>query len=262
MEKIKMKFKIFLLSIMFIFLTFVLTGCTNENKDFLDDKIESELKYLETNIYNIAYKYATREYEENILNDNVIANIINLNEENGVALDVSSLEINLINFDKVKDDVKKVNNSLDVLMIDLSEKNIEANSILSLSQNINNLIINTSEENINIVLRDINEIEKNIVSNYNNLAISDSKKKIRTLKSNILDVFVSSIIYEEKNISKDAVNILLENFRNDLNNQEFVNDNAYLINNVYVLLQEFKSAVDLENEELIKVKYLALIDIL
>lgn len=259
--KIKHKLKLFLLACLFTLLLILLTGCSRNTENILDDKIESELDYLESNIYNIAYKYAAGEYEENILNDNVIMNIVN---DSGLDKnsDLTDLEIKIINFDNVKDDVKKVNQSLDVLMVDLSEKNVDTNMIMSISENTNNLIVNTADENINIVLRDVNEIEKIVVKNYDILSINNSKKKLKSLKAEILNVFISSIIYEEKQTSKLLVNDLLNNFSENLKDQEFVSENQYLVNKLYVLIQELKTAVDLENEELIKVKYLSLIDIL
>ena len=235
-------YKICLCVCFFICLLF-LTGCSNDEQELEIDKIVSEINYLESIVYNIVDKFAEGEYEENI---NVTENII---------------EMKVINYDKVKDEIKKLNKSLDVLTIDISN-NQSTNSVMALSKNINDLIINTSENDINVILRDLNEIENSLILNLENVSIDESKKKIKVLKSDILETFINSIIYEEKEISKNKIDEIILNFEENLNDKDFVNDNQYRINNIYVLLQEFKFAIDSENEDLIKIKYLSLIEIL
>ena len=257
----KFKFKLGILVFLFGISVICLTGCSDSEKELLDDKILSELNYIESNIFDVVYKYASGEYEEDILNDEVVTKISELTE-NEITIDSSTLEMKVINFDKLGEDVKKINNSLDVLLIDLTEKNIDKSLITDVSQDVNNLIVNVSQNNINVVLRDINEIEKSIINNIDKLSIKESDKKIKKVKADILNVFVNCMIYDDKTSSKELINNLIEKYQEYLNDQEFVNDNKYLVNNIYVLLQELKTAVDLENNELIKVKYLNLIEVL
>lgn len=257
----KFKFKLGILVFLFGISVICLTGCSDSEKELLDDKILSELNYIESNIFDVVYKYASGEYEEDILNDEVVTKISELTE-NEITIDSSTLEMKVINFDKLGEDVKKINNSLDVLLIDLTEKNIDKSLITDVSQDVNNLIVNVSQNNINVVLRDINEIEKSIITNIDKLSIKESDKKIKKVKADILNVFVNCMIYDDKTSSKELINNLIEKYQEYLNDQEFVNDNKYLVNNIYVLLQELKTAVDLENNELIKVKYLNLIEVL
>ena len=257
----KFKFKLGILVFLFGISVICLTGCSDSEKELLDDKILSELNYIESNIFDVVYKYASGEYEEDILNDEVVTKISELTE-NEITIDSSTLEMKVINFDKLGEDVKKINNSLDVLLIDLTEKNIDKSLITDVSQDVNNLIVNVSQNNINVVLRDINEIEKSIINNIDKLSIKESEKKIQKVKADILNVFVNCMIYEDKTSSKEIINNLIDKYQEYLNDQEFVSDNKYLVNNIYVLLQELKTAVDLENNELIKVKYLNLIEVL
>ena len=255
------KFKLGILVFLFGIGVICLTGCTDSEKELLDEKISSELKFIETNLFDVVYKYASGEYEEDILNEDVVAKITELTE-NKITIDSTVLEMKVIDFDKVGEDVKKINNSLDVLLIDLTEKNIDKSLITDVSQDVNNLIVNVSQNNINVILRDINEIEKSIINNIDKLSIKESEKKIQKVKADILNVFVNCMIYEDKTSSKEIINNLIDKYQEYLNDQEFVSDNKYLVNNIYVLLQELKTAVELENNELIKVKYLNLIEIL
>lgn len=256
MEKIKPKttLDLCLLIVLFSMILLLLTGCTKDEKDLIENKIKEELSYMENNIYSIASKFAKNEYEENILNDDMIQNITN---DTG-----QDIQIKVINFDKVKDDISKINTSLDVTMIDLSEKITDTNTILELSNNINFLTINVGSKDINQVLRDINTLEKSIIKNYNLIFENNNEKKMKSLKADVLDCFILSIIEEDKNLSKDRINSIIENYSNEIKNQEFIENNSYLINNIYILLEEFKTAIDLENEDLIKLKYISLIEML
>ena len=236
-------YKVCLCVLFFICLMF-LTGCNKNENELETSKIVSEIDYLENTVYNIVDKFVEGEYEEDI---NISENII---------------EMKVIDYDKVKDDIKKLNKSLDVLTVDISKNYQNTNSITVLSKNINNLIINASENDINVILRDLNEVENSLILNLEKVSINESKKKIKILKSDILDVFINGIIYEEKEISKNKINDIISKFEESLNDKEFVNDNQYRINNVYVLLNEFKFAIDSENEDLIKIKYISLIEIL
>lgn len=255
------KFKLGILIFLFGIGVICLTGCSNSEKDNLDDKILSELNYLETNIFDIAYKFASGEYEKKILNDSVLNNIRN-SAENEIIIDSSVLEMKVIDFDKVGEDVKKINDSLDVLLIDLTENNTNNDLIVALTQDVNNLIINVSQNNINVVLRDTNEIEKNIINNIDRLSIKESEKKMKKVKADVLNIFVNCMIFEDKTSNRELIDNLITEYQENLNDKEFVNDNQYIANNIYVLLQELKTAIDLQNSELIKVKYLNLIEVL
>lgn len=252
---LKNKIKIIFIFLVLSSVLFLLTGCSKAEDDLIHDKIKEELYFIENNLYSIVSKFAKGEYDENILNDEMLQNIT---ENIG-----KSFQIRVINFDEVKKDIAKINTSLDVTIIDLSEKVKDTNTILELSNNINNLIIDVGGENIDQILRDINNLEKSIIKNYDVILEGDMQnKKLKVLKSNVLECFVLSVTEENKDLSKEKINSIIDNFSNDIKDKGFVEDNSYLVNNIYILLEEFKTAIDSGNEDLIKLKYISLIEML
>ena len=256
--KSNIKLVFLLTGVIFIFtvLLFSLTGCTSSastDENLLSDKIFEELTYLENNIYDIVFKFA---------NDDYIVNERNLNESLEENIDFQNIvtSIKVYDFDKVRNDLKKINNSLDVTMVDLAEKSMERNEVISLSNKANELYMNLDEENINVVLNDLNELEKVIIQNYeSNFEENNNEIKLKRLKAEVLDVFILSQIYDDKTLGKEKINEVLSKFENEINNEEFIKENTYLVNNLYLNISELKTAVDLENDSLIRLKYMEVV---
>lgn len=257
-NKSNIKLGLLLLSylLILIILLFTLTGCTSSastDDELLSDKIFEELTYLENNIYDIFFKFANDDY---ILNENDL----NKSVEEGMEIQNTVIGIKVYDFDKVRNDLKKINNSLDVTLVDLVEKSIERNEVISLSNKTNELYMNLDEENINVVLNDLNELEKVIIKNYeNNYDVNDNEIKLKRLKSEVLDSFVLSQIYDDKISAKEKISEVLRNFEKEINNEEFIKENTYLINNLYLNISELKTAIDSESDNLIKLKYMEVV---
>lgn len=256
--KSNIKLVFLLTGVIFIFtvLLFSLTGCTlsaSTDENLLSDKVFEELTYLENNIYDIVFKFA---------NDDYIVNERNLNESLEENIDFQNIvtSIKVYDFDKVRNDLKKINNSLDVTMVDLAEKSMERNEVISLSNKANELYMNLDEENINVVLNDLNELEKVIIQNYeSNFDENNNEIKLKRLKAEVLDVFILSQIYDDKTLGKEKINEVLSKFENEINKEEFIKENTYLVNNLYLNISELKTAIDLENDSLIRLKYMEVV---
>ena len=226
---IKLRLLIIVYLILLTVLLITLTGCTisaSTDNELLSDKIFEELTYLENNIYDIVFKFANDDY---IVNEKISNDLVEENEENVV------INIKVYDFDKVRDDLKRVNNALDVTLVDLAEKSIERNEVLSLSNKTNELYMNLDEENINIVLNDLNELEKVIIKNYeSNFDRNNNEVKLKKIKAEVLNIFVLSQIYEDKILAKERIGEVLSGLENEIKNEEFIKENTYLVNNLYL----------------------------
>lgn len=256
---IKLRLLIIVYLILLTVLLITLTGCTisaSTDNELLSDKIFEELTYLENNIYDIVFKFANDDYivNEKISNELVEENENDENNENVI------INIKVYDFDKVRDDLKRVNNALDVTLVDLAEKSIERNEVLSLSNKTNELYMNLDEENINIVLNDLNELEKVIIKNYeSNFDKNNNEVKLKKIKAEVLNIFVLSQIYEDKTLAKERIGEVLSGLENEIKNEEFIKENTYLVNNLYLNVSELKTAIDLENDNLIRLKYMEVV---
>ena len=91
-------------------------------------------------------------------------------------------------------------------MVDLAEKSMERNEVISLSNKANELYMNLDEENIKVVLNDLNELEKVIIQNYeSNFDENNNEIKLKRLKAEVLDVFILSQIYDDKTLGKEKI---------------------------------------------------------
>lgn len=239
----------FILLIVMSIILINLCGCKNDENKISGEKIEEEILYMDSIIYGIIDDFAKGNYNEKV--EEII-------EENVV----SENAYTIINYEKIKEDIEKINTSLDTTMIDLSNENVNINTINSLSDNMNNLIINASRDDINVILEEIRNIDISLLDSYTQIDVDENKKVFRKIKSSVLDAFVSSIIYEDKNISKEKINTLVKEYSEKMKDVNFLENNPYVVNNIYVLIQELKKAIDLENEELIKIKYISLVEML
>lgn len=221
-------------NILFIILiVLILTGCTNKNKyeNKQNDKINEELNYIEDNVFNIVNKYAKGEYLKN----------------------------DVIDWDSILKDEKKLNDSLDSILIDLSQVNIENNDLVQFSNKLNNLLIFTSEKKEVEVINELSNIYlllPNFMEKY-----SENKNEInkKRLKSLILSSYAisNSKSWED---AKGSIQNVENKYAEMMNDVDYMKENSYNLNKVYILIQELKSAINLENINLVNLKYISLIE--
>ena len=216
-----------------ILVIFILTGCTNKNKDESkqSDKINEEINYIEDNIFNIVNKYAKGEYLKN----------------------------NAIDWDSILKDEKKINDSLDSILMDFSQVNIDKNDLAQFSNKLDNLLILTSDKKEIEVINELSNIYSllpNFMEKYVDNKSEINKKKLKAL---ILSSYVisNSKSWVDAKVSIQNVENKYAEMMNDVN---YIKENSYNLNKVYVLIQELKSAINLENINLVNLKYISLIE--
>ncbi len=219
------------------------TGCslkkTEENKS--KDKTLAEVNYIEDSLIKIINKYAKGEYskEETV--------------QNGTET------VTTIEWDSMLKDEKDLLESLDTVILDLSELDIKNEDVIKLSSEINNLIILTTEENISGVLykiRDIYSLIPEYMKTFENDTDLINKKNIKRLVISCYSLVVDGKWEEAK---AEALNLETK-YKEMMNDLKYAENNSYNLNNIYVLVEEFKNSIGLENIELISLKYITLIE--
>ncbi len=219
------------------------TGCslkkTEENKS--KDKTLAEVNYIEDSLIKIINKYAKGEYskEETV--------------QNGTET------VTTIDWDSMLKDEKDLLESLDTVILDLSELDIKNEDVIKLSSEINNLIILTTEENISGVLykiRDIYSLIPEYMKTFENDTDLINKKNIKRLVISCYSLVVDGKWEEAKT---EALNLETK-YKEMMNDLKYAENNSYNLNNIYVLVEEFKNSIGLENIELISLKYITLIE--
>ena len=223
---IKKYYKIAIVLLMFLSL-FILTGCGDNSEELLNEKISSELEYIENVIFRIVKKYMSNEY---------------LVEET-------------IDWNSIRSDFEDLNKTSNVIITDFSLKNIDKEDILKFEELLNIINIRIEEENditFLIALSDFYSLIPNYQYKYFDYNADISIKLIKNLN-------LYSIISCMNGDFDNAITLLEQaekEYVNLMKDTKYLEDNAYYVNRIYVVLQEFKISLNETNLNLAIVKYL------
>ena len=211
-----------------------ITGCdfdNNEEKTIKEKTIE-EINYLENRLLTILNKYAKGEYYKE----------------------------DEVNWDIIEDDVIELNDVLDTIILDFSEIKVSNDDIIKFRNGVNNLIIITSQKDINNVITQTSELysflpiclEKSLENNKN-------KVNIMKLKSFVITSFAYANQLDWGN-AKNTIESAESKYKEMMDDVDYMKEYSYNLNKVYVLLGELKNVVYAEELELTKMKYINFIE--
>lgn len=225
------KFFIYMLCLIICLVS--MTGCSvNVNTDkTIEDKTNEEISYLEDEILVILNKYEKGEYVK----------------DDGV------------DWDSINDSVIKINDVLDTVILDLSEIEISNEDLINFRNEVNNLSIAVTNKDENIMLQKISLLYSLLPTYLEKY--SDNKNEIDIMK--LKSIIVSSMIYANLLDWENAKNtaVSAENkYKEMMDDIDYMKEYSYNLNKVYILLEEFKTAIDLEELELSKLKYINFIE--
>lgn len=228
--------KIFLIKyILFIFsILFILSGCSinnEENEKTIQDKVNEEINFLENKTFTITNKYAKGEY----------------------------LVDEKLNWKDISKEVEEINLSIDTIIQDLSELDISNEDILALRNEVNSLLISSgNEDEYNLLQRTsyLYSLLPNYLEKY-----SDDKNQVDVmkLKSLILSSFVQAN-FLEWDTAKNTIVLAEAKYNEMMNNVDYMKEYSNNLNKIYVLLEELKNAIELQEVELTKVKFVNFIE--
>jgi hypothetical protein len=226
---LKKRIYIINLIVCLIFILLILTGCSSniESSNKIKDKVSSEVGFIENEICTISLKYAKGEYYVN------------------GAFDWKNIYTELL----------KINNSWSSIVLDLNQLNISQDLINSLGQELSNMLIAVSNQNTFDMLNCLNniyiklpEIEKLYLEN-------DAIVEEITFKSLLISTYRYAENKDWNNAKIEAQNV--SNKYNELMNDiDYAENNIYNLNKVLVEIEELKSAINTENIDLVKLKFI------
>lgn len=222
--------RIFVLGIS-ILLLFSLSGCTNSSEKNINDKLDSELEYIEDIIFKISNKYAKGEY----------------------------LEDDKMKWEEIKDDVIKINSSWGMLILDLTDVNVQNKEIIDFSNNLNNLIISVSEENEINLIDNLSKMYEKIINFKKSYNTDKNKIYKNEIKSGVLKVF-NIVNKSDWEGAKIEINSVTEQYQNLMKNESYAKENEYNINKIYVLLEEYNNSINTSKYDLVRLKYISTVE--
>lgn len=210
-----------------------LTGCSmKENPEkLIEDKVGEEISYLEDEIFTVVNKYIKGEYVKD----------------------------DKIKWDDVNKDVQGINTVLDTVILDLSEENISNDEIIKFKNGIDQLLIAVGNQDENSLLK-INSDIYSLLPTYLEKTSKDKNKiNIMKLKSLVLSSLAYSNSLEWEN-AKNVIGQAETKYKEMMDDVDYMKKYSYNLNKVYVLLEELKNSIDIEEIELCKMKYINFIE--
>lgn len=222
-----------LISIILICCLFFLTGCSvnSDETRTIEDKTKEEISYFEDEILVLINRYAKREY---LVDDQ-------------------------IDWKSVQADVEKINISIDTILLDLSETKLSNEDIINFSNEVNNLNIAISKEDEVAFMQSCNYLYSLLPIYLEKISENKNEIDLMKLKSIAISSFVQSN-YSDWESSKNTIALAETKYKEMMDNIDYMQEYSHNLNKVYILIEELKHAIDLQEKELTRIKYINFIE--
>ncbi len=260
------------LSIIFLIALVIISfsGCSKEKTDEeqLRNKNISEIDYLENyimSLINSINNIDLKQYDAKIEKTENLNEILQENEEissedtkNNV-VQYSMVPNTVLNADKtinwenLKLGIENLNNTWPSIIVDLYKANVDNNKLTEFSNLINTCIGNIKNENRTETLNNLAKLYEYIPVFLENIVSNEQQVELAKTKVEVIKAYVN-IDFENWDGLKGNLDSATSNFEPILNNTN-ESEKEYNIRKVYVLLQEFKNAVDTKDKDLLFMKY-------
>ena len=260
------------LSIIFLVALVIISfsGCSKQKTDEeqLRDKNISEIDYLENyimSLINSINNIDLKQYDAKIEKTENLNEILQENEEisskdtenNVVQYSmVPNIVLNAdktINWENLKLGIENLNNTWPSIIVDLYKANVDNNKLTEFSNLINTCIGNIKNENRTETLNNLAKLYEYIPVFLEKIVPNEQQVELAKTKVEVIKAYVN-IDFENWDGLKGNLDSATSNFEPILNNTN-ESEKEYNIRKVYVLLQEFKNAVDTKDKDLLFMKY-------
>lgn len=247
----------------FLLITFVfsLTGCSLQNNvenKTIEDKTNEEISYLEDEILTIANKYAKGEYDAKQGEGEKTNEEENQTEDNK-AEDDKTEEPKQLNWDDISKSTIKINDSLDTIILDLTEIEISNDDLVNFRNHVNNLNIAATNKDERMLLEEISILYSLLPTYEEKYSNNKNKINIMKFKSLVLASFIYTNLLDWDN-AKNTIVSAENKYKEMMDDVDYMKEYSHNLNKIYILLEEFKTAVDSEQLELAKIKYIEFIE--
>ena len=260
------------LSIIFLVALVIISfsGCSKQKTDEeqLRDKNISEIDYLDNYIMlmlNSINDIDLKQYDAKIEKTENLNEILQESEEtssedtgNNVVqysmVPNTILNANkTINWENLKLEIENLNNTWPSIIVDLYKANVDNKKLTEFSDLINTCIGNIKNENRTETLNSLAKLYEYIPVFLEKIVTDDQQVALAKTKVEVIKAYVN-IDFENWDGFKSNLDSAISNFEPIVNNTNEA-EKEYNIRKAYVLLQEFKNAVDTNDKDLLFMKY-------
>lgn len=260
------------LSIIFLVALVIISfsGCSKEKTDEeqLRDKNISEIDYLDNYIMlmlNSINDIDLKQYDAKIEKTENLNEILQESEETSSedtgnnVIQYSMVPNNILNADKtinwenLKLEIENLNNTWPSIIVDLYKANVDNKKLTEFSDLINTCIGNIKNENRTETLNSLAKLYEYIPVFLEKIASDNQQIELAKTKVEVIKAYVN-IDFTNWEELKTSLDRAISNFEPIVNNTNEA-EKEYNIRKAYVLLQEFKNAVDTNDKDLLFMKY-------
>ena len=260
------------LSIIFLVALVIISfsGCSKQKTDEeqLRDKNISEIDYLDNYIMlmlNSINDIDLKQYDAKIEKTENLNEILQESEEtssedtgNNVVqysmVPNTILNANkTINWKNLKLEIENLNNTWPSIIVDLYKANVDNKKLTEFSDLINTCIGNIKNENRTETLNSLAKLYEYIPVFLEKIASDNKQIELAKTKVEVINAYVN-IDFANWEELKTSLDRAISNFEPIVNNTNEA-EKEYNIRKAYVLLQEFKNAVDTNDKDLLFMKY-------
>lgn len=249
---------------------FSFSGCSKQKTDEeqLRDKNISEIDYLDNYIMlmlNSINDIDLKQYDAKIEKTENLNEILQESEEtssedtgNNVVqysmVPNTILNANkTINWENLKLEIENLNNTWPSIIVDLYKANVDNKKLTEFSDLINTCIGNIKNENRTETLNSLAKLYEYIPVFLEKIASDNKQIELAKTKVEVIKAYVN-IDFANWEELKTSLDRAISNFEPIVNNTSEA-EKEYNIRKAYVLLQEFKNAVDTNDKDLLFMKY-------
>lgn len=260
------------LSIIFLvaLVIFSFSGCSKQKTDEeqLRDKNISEIDYLDNYIMlmlNSINDIDLKQYDAKIEKTENLNEILQESEETSSedtgnnVVQYSMVPNTILNADKtinwenLKLEIENLNNTWPSIIVDLYKANVDNKKLTEFSDLINTCIGNIKNENRTETLNSLAKLYEYIPVFLEKIVSDNQQVELAKTKVEVIKAYVN-IDFENWDGFKSNLDSAISNFEPIVNNTNEA-EKEYNIRKAYVLLQEFKNAVDTNDKDLLFMKY-------
>lgn len=281
-----------ILSIMFIFLIFTLTGCSSDEKK-LNSKTEEEINYMEDKIISMmnkinqitfsSYVLIEETSETNNENDDSQSNnpeASNSDEESSSSssqsssnsesensntsqstakynLENSSILINdrtQVDWDYLKSDIETMYTKWSTILIDLHQLNVNNEDILGFSSMLDETTISIKQEDKAKTLVNLANLYAYFPSYLKQVSEDQQKVNMSYIESNVLNSYALAE-QDRWDEMKTEITTAIDSLSTIMNGVSQNTNNQNKISKIYVLLNELNNTINLKDKDLYYIKY-------
>lgn len=260
------------LSIIFLVALVIISfsGCSKQKTDEeqLRDKNISEIDYLDNYIMlmlNSINDIDLKQYDAKIEKTENLNEILQESEETssedtgnnvvqyGMVPNTILNANKTINWENLKLEIENLNNTWPSIIVDLYKANVDNKKLTEFSDLINTCIGNIKNENRTETLNSLAKLYEYIPVFLEKIASDNKQIELAKTKVEVIKAYVN-IDFANWEELKTSLDRAISNFEPIVNNTSEA-EKEYNIRKAYVLLQEFKNAVDTNDKDLLFMKY-------